>query len=340
MMSMNMKTTAALALVITLAATALVVGGSLTVSTAAPPSEVIESAAQSVVWATDRPNVVDVTVRGMEFIAPDEIASGWTTFRLDNTSGMIHFAVVERLPDGITLQDQQNEVAPVFQEGMDLLNAGQVDEAMVAFGNLPEWFGQIVFKGGPGLIAPGATAETTVYLEPGTYLLECYVKTDGIFHSYSPSPNRAAMVHQITVTEEASNAPEPAATLDLTISSERGIDVEGEASPGPHIVGVRFESQTVHEHFLGHDVHLVRLDDDTNLDKLATWMDWTQATGLETPAPATFLGGTQEMPAGETAYFKVLLEPGRYAWIAEVPNPAAKNMLTTFTVPAEPTAGR
>jgi len=84
---------------------------------------------------------------------------------------------------------------------------------------------------------------------------------------------------------------------------------------------------------LSHDVHLARLEDETDLDALGAWMDWSQPTGLDTPPPAVFLGGTHEMQAGETAYFTVTLEPGRYAWIAEVPNPASKNMLKSFTIP-------
>lgn len=38
------------------------------------------------------------------------------------------------------------------------------------------------------------------------------------------------------------------------------------------------------------------------------------------------------MPAGATAYFSVEMTAGRYAWIAEVPNPAEKSMLRMFTV--------
>lgn len=282
----------------------------------------------------DDASVVEVTARGLDFVeAPDTIPSGWTTVRLNNASEMIHFAILERLPDEVGVKEQQEEVAPVFQEGMDLLNAGQPDSASKAFGELPEWFGDIVFMSGPGLIAPGETAQTTVQLAPGTYLLECYVKTGGIFHSYNPSPDAYGMVHEITVTEEASGAPAPQADVEITLSSERGIEVEkSDVGPGPHTVAVHFADQTTHEHFLGHDVHLVRLEDTTDLQKLATWMDWTQPGGLETPAPVTFLGGTHEMPAGETAYFTVELTPGRYAWIAEVPNPAEKGMLKTFTV--------
>jgi hypothetical protein len=278
-------------------------------------------------------NVVDVTARGLEFEAPDEILSGWTTFRFNNESGMIHFALLQRLPEGIALKDQQEQVVPVFQKGMDLLNAGESDAAMEKFGELPEWSSQVVYMSGPGLTSAGQTAETSVYLEPGTYLLECYVKTNGVFHSYNPSPSAYGMVHELTVTEESSSAPEPRATLTITLSSERGIEVEGDPTPGEHTVAVHFEDQQIHENFVGHDVHLVRLENDTDIEELAIWMDWTQPTGLETPAPAEFLGGTQEMPAGSQAFFTVRLEPGRYAWIAEVTNPAEKGMLKIFTVP-------
>jgi len=284
-------------------------------------------------------SVVDVTARGLAFEAPDEIPYGWTTFRFNNESGMIHFAVLQRLPEGIALKDQQEQVAPVFQKGMDLLNAGETDAAMDKFGELPEWFGQIVFMSGPGFTSAGQTAETSVYLEPGTYLLECYVKTNGIFHSYNPSPSAYGMVHELTVTEEFSNAAEPSATLTITLSSARGLEVQGDLTPGEHIVAVYFEDQKIHEHFLGHDVHLVRLQNDTDIEELAIWMDWSQPTGLETPAPAEFLGGTNEMPAGGTAYFNVRLQPGRYAWIAEVPSPLEKGMLKTFTVPSDGGSG-
>jgi hypothetical protein len=281
----------------------------------------------------DDMNLVEVTARGLEFEAPDEIPSGWTTFRFNNVSGMVHFVVIQRLPEGIGLEDQQDQVAPVFQEGMDLLNADEPDAAMERFGELPEWFGEIVFMSGPGLTSAGQIAETAVFLEPGNYLLECYVKTGGVFHSYNPSPTAFGMVHELTVTRAVSGAKEPRATLMITLSSERGIEVDGEPTPGEHTVRVHFEDQKIHENFLGHDVHLARLEEDTDLEELAVWMDWSQPTGLEVPAPAKFLGGAHEMPAGGTTYFTISLEPGRYAWIAEVPSPAEKGMLQIFIVP-------
>lgn len=292
------------------------------------------------------PAVVEIIARGLTFEGPDSTSAGWTTIRLRNETEMVHFAFVARYPEGRGVADQQEVLAPIFQEGMDLLNAGDPDAAMAKFGELPEWFGEVVFLGGPGLIAAGGTADATAYLEPGTYVIECYVKTGGVFHSVSPGPDQLGMVHELTVTADESEAVPPEPTVALTISSEAGIVVDdaagatgnGEVDPpvalaaGDHIVSVRFEDQTTHENFLGHDVHVARLTEGTDLDALAAWMDWRTPEGLETPAPVEFAGGIHEMPAGETGYFSVTLEPGLYVWIAEVPEPASKGMLRTFIV--------
>lgn len=284
--------------------------------------------------ASESAGVVEVTALGTTFVAPDSIASGWTTIRFSNQSEMTHFALIERMPEGQGIESQQREVAPVFQDGLDLLLAGDVDGAMARFGELPEWFGGIVFLGGPGLTGPGQTSEATVHLDPGTYLLECYVKTAGIFHSFNPDPTSYGMVHELTVTDRMSGAKEPTADLRLSISSEAGIEMDGAPVVGPQTVAVDYVDQTVHENFVGHDVHLVRLDDGVDVDALEEWMDWSRPGGLQTPAPAVFLGGLNELPAGTTGYFTANLEPGRYAWIAEVPGSSAKGMFQPFDVSA------
>jgi hypothetical protein len=295
------------------------------------------------------PNVLEITAKHHSLEGPGEVASGWTTIRLNNASGLVHFAVLERLPidsngNQITVEDTQREVAPVFQNFMDSFNGVPLSAPDAGFA-LPPWFGDIVFLGGPGFIAPGRTAETTVYLEPGTYMLECYVKTNGRFHSFNPDfdpanpdPADYGMVMELTVTEKVARAKEPKATIEITVSSTSGIEVADDIRPGKHTVGVFFAEQILYEHFLGHDVHLARLDADTDLFALSEYMNWTLPEGLETPAPVAFLGGTHEMPAGRTAYFDVLLTPGTYVWIAEVPFALERNMLKTFTVGPEATA--
>jgi len=273
----------------------------------------------------DTRNVVEVVARGFSLEAPDSIPSGWTTILLRNESPLTHFVVIEDLPEGRTLEDSKRDVFPVFQDAMDLINQGRASEGFAQFGRFPAWFTEVVFWGGPGFLSPEKTGETTVYMAPGTYVIECYVKTAGRFHSVD------GMAVQLTVTDEASGAPEPTGSITLTLSAA-GIDVYGTPSAGRHTVRVDFAEQMVHEHALGHDVHLVRLEEETDAAEVAAWMNWVDPAGLETPAPAEFLGGTHEMPSGETAYFTVDLTPGDYAWVAEVPNPIEKGMFVTFTV--------
>jgi hypothetical protein len=276
-------------------------------------------------------SVVEVVTRGLTLEAPSEIPSGWTTFRFRNEAPMDHFVVIEKVPDGQGLESQQREIAPVFQAGMDLLSAGDADAAMAKFGELPAWFGEVVFFGGPGLTSPGQISEATVKLEPGTYLLECYVKTGGIFHSYHPDPAVYGMVHEFRVTAVASEQAEPTAAIHLEISSETGITTVGAPSVGRQTFSVNFVDQIVHENFVGHDIHVARLPEGADLDELEQWMDWRRPTGLQTPSPVAFLGGLNEMPAGSTGYFTVTLEPGQYALVSEVPGTRAKGLLRTFT---------
>jgi len=310
-------------------ACSLLVAAALPVAMACVPSDEADSPRAGAALTA---GVVEIVARDLTLDAPDTIPSGWTTFRFTNTSPMIHFALVERLPDGVGIEEQQEQVAPVFQEGLERLAEGEVEAALAAFSQLPAWFGEIAFMGGPGLTSPGRTSQASVYLEPGTYLLECYVKTDGVFHSFNPDPAAYGMVHEFTVTDDRGDAPEPTSTLRLTISAEDGISMEGTPEPGEHTVAVEFADQTVHENFVGHDLHVVRLADDVDLQELERWMDWSRPTGLQTPAPAEFLGGTNELPAGTTGYFTVTLEPGEHAWVAEVPGSAAKGMLVRFSV--------
>ena len=153
--------------------------------------------------------------------------------------------------------------------------------------------------------------------------MECYIKTaDGIFHS------SLGMQRPITVTSESSGASPPESDIEVTLSNYE-IAIEGELTQGEHTVAVHFAEQPAVG--LGNDVHVVRLETGTNLDEVVRWMDWMNVDGLRAPAPARFVGGTQEMPVGYTAYFTIELLPGRCAWISEAP--AANGMVQGFTVP-------
>ena len=273
--------------------------------------------------------VVNIITETMDFQMPDTIRSGWQTFHYENRSYETHFFLLDKYPAGKTIEDGEREIMPPFQEGMDLINAGKPEEAFAAFGKLPEWFGQVVFCGGSGLISPGKTSVTTLKLEPGYYVVECYVKMqNGMFHSVM------GMVKELIVLPDTTTHAPPKPDVWITISGTEGINMEGRVRQGHQVFSVHFRDQIVHENFVGHDVNLVRLDETADPEVLESWMNWSVPGGLQTPSPegVTFLGGVNDMPAEGIAYFEAEISPGRYAFIAEVPDAVSKNMFRTFTV--------
>jgi hypothetical protein len=130
--------------------------------------------------------VVDVTLEDYSFLAPPRLRSGWTTFRMTNNGEQPHFMLFWRLPDDKTFDEYAAEVSQPFQEEFDRFYAGEVsrDEMLEnVVGRLPEWFGTVQGMGGVGLTSPGRTSETSVLLEPGDYVMECYViSPEGKFH--------------------------------------------------------------------------------------------------------------------------------------------------------------
>ncbi|TDI67996.1 MAG: hypothetical protein E2O86_08140 [Bacteroidetes bacterium] len=274
-------------------------------------------------------NVIQIVTENMDFQMPDTIPSGWNTFRYKNMSPQTHFFLVDKYPQGKTLEDVKTLVMPVFDNGMKLINEGKSEEGFAEFGKLPEWFSEVVFVGGSGLISPGNVGKTTIKLDPGYYIIECYVKmSNGVFHS------SMGMAKELIVSDDVSDDSEPSADIKINISSTEGIVFNDSIQRGLQTFSVFYEDQITHENFVGHDINLARLSENADLEALDNWMNWSDPKGLIDPAPegVTFLGGVNDMPTGSTGYFTVTLEPGNYVLISEVPNPSSKNMLKTFTV--------
>ena len=274
-------------------------------------------------------NVIEIITRSMEFQSVDTIPSGWNTFKYQNLSNETHFFLLDKYPEGKTVENTLTDIAPVFEEGMDLINKGRAEEGFAAFGKLPAWFGEIIFSGGSGLIAPKHTAITTVKLDPGYYIMECYVKMpNGKFHTLM------GMAKPIIVLEEDSGNSPPKSTINITLSGEEGISYDKVITKGKQIFSVFVKDQKPHENFIWHDLNLVKLDAKASEDALEAWMDWSDPKGLITPVPngITFLGGVNDMPAGSKGYFYADLTPGKYAFISEVPNTKSKGLFKVFEV--------
>lgn len=303
------------------------------------------------------PNLVEVTT-GHDHDAnlhtfdlnKDEVPEGWTRFQLINGTHSDHLFLLYKVPEaaidaaedaGESVLDHWYQTITVpFQKEWDPYYNGTIDWAtfvpnlFTAVLSSAPWFPNAVTMGGPGITAAGYTSQTTVHLTEGVYIAECYVKDEnGEFHGYN------GMLEMLTVTGESSKEREPRSTFDVTISQD-GIENPDAVRPGKHTVAIHFGEQPEfgYEHLLGHNVQLVRFDDGYDqalLDDLGAWMDWSDPEGFvnNSPAGTTFLGGAMEMKGGNAAYFTVNLKPGNYAWIAEVPDPAGKNMLKTFSIP-------
>lgn len=274
--------------------------------------------------AAAEPGVFEVTAVDYAFESATEIPSGWTRIRMDNAGQEPHFMSLWKLPEGTTYEEYLAEVPAAFAIGYDSLVAGTVDAAgagQLIGANLPEWYAGVKPMGGPGMLTAGHTGVTTVNLEPGTYVMECYVKTaDGRFHG------ELGMIKELTVTSDSTGMAEPGADLEMTLTNT-SIGADGPVSAGEHTIAVHYEE---HPQGLGNDVHVARLDSATDLSEVAAWMDWMNQEGFMPPAPAEFLGGAQEMPVGATSYFTVTLEPGRYAWVSEATT--ADRLVEEFTV--------
>ncbi|TBW28020.1 hypothetical protein [Gramella sp. KN1008] len=289
----------------------------------------MEATAEEEITSLENKNVFTITTRSMEFTIPsDTLPSGWNTIRYKNNSNEVHLILFDKYPEGKGIEDAHKEVVPSFQEGMDLINEGKMEEAQAAFGKLPEWFQEVEFTGGVGLLSPGTEAQSTIKLEPGTYIIECYVKmTDGTFHTLQ-------MSEQVQVTDTDSGIEPPKADYVIDIDGANGIQFDENVTSGKKTFQVNYGEQKVHEHYLQHDVNIVWVDEGTDMAKLEKWVNWSEPTGLQTPAPEgfRFLGGVQEMKSGDKGFFTVDLKPGNYALISEVPNSQEKGMLKTFTV--------
>ena len=303
------------------------------------------------------PNLVDITSlhdhdtnEHLFEVSEDEIPSGWTTFRFNNSSHSDHFYLLYKVPEAAIeaadaagepiLDHWYNTVTEPFQQEWNPYIEGDIDFGTFVnnlFGAVlssAPWFVDAVPMGGPGLTSAGQTSLTTVKLPAGTYVAECYVKDENQeFHSYN------GMLDVIRVTDEASGKKKPRATMEVTVTQD-GIEHEKSVRPGMHTVAIHFGPQPAagYGHLLGHNVQLVRFDDGYDqqlLDELGAWMNWTTEEGFVHRAPegTTFIGGSMEMTGGNMAYYHVNLKPGSYAWIAEVPDPAGKDMLKIFSTP-------
>ena len=251
-------------------------------------------------------DMVEIIGLDYAFDAPDEIPSGWTTFRFSNVGEEPHYFVPLIVTGGRSYENVVREIFPELTEIWYAYRDGEIsfEEADVKIDKLyPEDWGY-EYRGGSGILAPGLSSEVTLYLEPGSYVLECAVRTEsGEFHADE------GMIGELIVTEEQSTTRPPEPDIEIILRNFE-MTIDGEFTPGRHTVAVHAAEG------YGQNVHLARLEPDTDAGAVSEWMHWFHIDGLQVPAPATFVGGMHRLQEGATGYFTVDLEPGRYVFVS------------------------
>jgi len=274
-------------------------------------------------------NYVEVTTNVMDFQLVDEVKSGWTTFKYINNSEEPHFIILEKMPDSVRIENYRNELIPPFVAAFTQFLEGNAEAGMKEFEKIPDWFYKVELGGGVGLTSPHTSTKSTIYLNPGVYVMECYVRMpNGMAHAFM------GMTKELVVLDEKNDQKPPTPDFEVLLSSEKGITFIDSLKAGDYTLAVKFEDQKQYETFLGHDVNLVKLESMTLLDSLNEWINAGDIYAFRTPAPEglTFLGGVEDLPADSTGYFYVSLEKGDYVLISEVPNAVERKMYKIFKV--------
>ncbi|MBD0849943.1 hypothetical protein [Maribacter arenosus] len=274
-------------------------------------------------------NYVEVVSSGMNFEMDNEINSGWTTFKYSNKSSETHFFILEKLPDSVGIERYQKEFLAPFKRAYEYFIDGEIETGNKQFEDLPAWSSKMEICGGVALTSPNRESETTLFLEPGTYIMECYVRMpNGMPHVFY------GMLKEFKVSATSNGNKEPTADEEISISSANGIAFKDSLVEGDYTFSVDFKDQKIYEHMLGHDINLVKLENEAQLDSLNSWVNLSDYSAFKTPVPKglTFLGGVEDLFGDKKGYFNVTLTRGQYVLISEVPNAIERKMFKLFEV--------
>jgi hypothetical protein len=224
------------------------------------------------------PPTVHVTATDYAFEAPDSLPAGLTSFHLMNTGKEVHHLVLYRLPEG----HNKDSLLKAF--------SGPIPSTMVMIG-------------GPNPAVPAGSAEATVNLKEGKYVMFCVIPgPDGKPHVMK------GMLRELTVTPSSAVVTEPVADVTVKLN-DFAFDITPALTAGHHVIRVEDNGPQPHE------LVLVKLEPGKTAEQMAQWSE-----KLEGPPPGTFLGGVSPLTIGEVNYITVDLTPGEYALFCFLPD--------------------
>jgi uncharacterized cupredoxin-like copper-binding protein len=203
------------------------------------------------------------------------------------------FHLPEEVAGGVVSMRFTNEGGLPHEFGFARIEEGRTDaevEAVIEAGREPpEWVEDVA--GVPGL-SPGESITVTRTLEPGNYVFVCF------FPDAEGTPHASLGMWEVFTIEGDSGAalPEPDVTITAT-DEELEMPTFG---AGEQIVEFANGGTEPHELFL------VSFEPGKTVRDVDRWI----GGGYRGEPPATFLGGMQTIPAGESVFLTVDLEPG------------------------------
>jgi uncharacterized cupredoxin-like copper-binding protein len=239
----------------------------------------------ALVTAPSAPRVVVVRAYDFRFEAPASIPAGTVTFRLKNEGKEIHHLWIVQLTGAKTPAD--------------------FAAATKAWGSalkMPPW---AIDVGGPNTAGSGESADATVTLRPGTYVLVCWIPSpDGIVHVMK------GMSRTLMVTAKGATPPaEPKADITMTLD-DYTFELSTPIKPGRHTI--RFENRAEQSH----EAVIARLEPDKTLAQAVTWMSGAQLG----PSPVVTVGGASGIAKGRHMFITADFAPGRYVFLCFIPD--------------------
>lgn len=231
------------------------------------------------------PRVVTVEAYDFRFEAPSSIAAGTVTFRLKNLGREIHHLWIVQLTGGKTPADF---MAATKTWGSAL--------------KMPSWAIDI---GGPNTAGLQQSADGTVTLAPGTYMLVCWVpSSDGTLHVMR------GMVRPLRVTASRATEPdEPTPDVDMVLDDYSFV-LSKPIAAGRRVIRIENRAEQSHE------AVIARLLPGRTMADAVAWMN----DGQHGSPPVVALGGASGLATGRHMYITMDFEPGRYVLLCFIPD--------------------
>jgi hypothetical protein len=226
-----------------------------------------------------------IVARDHTYEVPQQISGGWVKIALKNEGPTSHHAQFVRLNDGVTME----QFLATLQE------------------NTAAVLSLVTLVGGPGVVDAGGMQETTVYLEPGNYLVFCILPDEaGVPHLAH------GMIAPVQVTAPTgAPTPEPVADAEVQLV-DFSFALPQAIQAGAQTWKVTVTGQQPHE------MELVKLAQGKTVADLMAWMH--EQAGAP---PYASVGGMQAIEPGASGYLHLNLTPGEYVAICHVPDAAS-----------------